>query len=177
MTSVCSARVLGSWGEEARFSFRLVFTYVPRRALGRASGVAVGSPPWGCGIPYPHWRGEPWGDVAISHTPPRHTHPHARDSSQLTHAPEPPVSRSKFSTSLGGGGGPRGHPCGGEMGSHGPPQAPIFSGLFFFFCAMFYLFSKEFAVLAAMLITPCDSLSALLTVPCCTIDHLHSSRP
>ena len=26
-------------------------------------------------------------------------------------------------------------------------------------------------------ITPCDSLSALLTVPCCTIDHLHSSRP
>ena len=26
-------------------------------------------------------------------------------------------------------------------------------------------------------ITPCDSLSALLTVPCCTIHHLHSSRP
>ena len=52
--------------------------------------------------------------------------------------------------SLGGGGGPRGHPCGGEMGSHGPPQAPIFSGLFSF-CAIFYLFSWEFAVLAAML--------------------------
>ena len=138
------AGVLGSWGEEARFSFRLVFTYVPRRALGRASGVAVGSPPWGCGIPYPHWRGEPWGDCNLPHR-----HIHARDSSQLTHAPEPPVSRSKFSTSLGGGGGPRGHPCGGEMGSHGPPQAPIFSGRFSF-CAIFYLFSWEFAVLAML---------------------------
>ena len=27
---------------------------------------------------------------------------------------------------LGRRGGPRGCPCGGEMGSHGPPQAPIF---------------------------------------------------
>ena len=60
------------------------------------------------------------------------------------------------------------------MGSHGPPQAPIL-----LFCAIFYLFSWEFAGLAAMqhAITPCDSLSALLNVPCCTIDHLHSSRP
>ena len=31
---------------------------------------------------------------------------------------------------LGGGGGPRGHPCGGEMGSHGPPQLPIFSSVY-----------------------------------------------
>ena len=28
---------------------------------------------------------------------------------------------------LGGREGPRGYPCGGAMGSHGPPQAPIFS--------------------------------------------------
>ena len=34
---------------------------------------------------------------------------------------------------LGGGGGPRGHPWGGEMGSHGPPQAPIFFETFFLF--------------------------------------------
>ena len=43
---------------------------------------------------------------------------------------------------------------------------------FFLFSAFFYLFSWEFGVLAAMhanAITPCDSLSALLTVPCCTI--------
>ena len=85
---------------------------------------------------------------------------------------ETPRRLDEFLWALGGGGGPGGYPCGGEMGSHGPPQAPIF-----IFCAIFYLFSKEFAVLAAMLITPCDSLSALLTVPCCTIDHLHSSRP
>ena len=35
----------------------------------------------------------------------------------------------------------------------------------FFFLRDFYLFSWEFAVLAAHAITPCDSLSALLTVP------------
>ena len=63
----CSARVLllGSFGgEEARFSFRLVFTYVPRRALGRASGV--GSPPGGAGSPT-HTGGEPWGDCNLPH--------------------------------------------------------------------------------------------------------------
>ena len=49
---------------------------------------------------------------------------------------------------LGRRGGPRGCPCGGEMGSHGPPQAPIFLEFFF---AIFYLFSWEFGVLAAML--------------------------
>ena len=52
------------WGEEARFSFRLVFTYVPRRALGRASGV--GSPPGGAGSPT-HTGGEPWGDCNLPH--------------------------------------------------------------------------------------------------------------
>ena len=63
---------------------------------------------------------------------------------------------------------------GGEMGSHGPPQqAPIFLQIF---GPIFYLFSWESAYLRHA-ITPCDSLSALLTVPCCTIDHLHSSRP
>ena len=69
----------------------------------------------------------------------------------------------------------------GGDGVRWPPQAPIFSGFFcagadFFglFCAIFHLFSWEFAVLAAML---SRQLSALLTVPCCTIDHLHSSRP
>ena len=48
----------------------------------------------------------------------------------------------------------------GEMGSPSPPQAPIFS--FFSFLAIFYLFSWEFGGHA---ITPCDSLSAQLTVP------------
>ena len=56
------------------------------------------------------------------------------------------------------------------MGSHGPPQPDFF----LFFRAIFYLFM---GLIAAIAITPCDSLSALLTVPCCTIDHLHSSRP
>ena len=41
---------------------------------------------------------------------------------------------------ISGGGceGPRGYPCGGEMGSHGPPQAPIFF-VFFFFLRKFSL--------------------------------------
>ena len=43
---------------------------------------------------------------------------------------------------LGRRGGPRGCACGGEMGPHGPPQAPIFQG--FLFSAIFYLFSWEF---------------------------------
>ena len=80
-----------------------------------------------------------------------------------------------YSIPLGRRGGPRGCPCGGEMGSHGPPQAPIFSALFSFL-RDFLLVSWEFLYLQHA-ITPCDSLSALLTVPCCTIDHLHSSRP
>ena len=79
----------------------------------------------------------------------------------------------------GGGGGPRalgGTPhraCGGEMGSRSPPQAPIL------FLRDFSLVSWEFGVLLrpCSRLGPCDSLSALLTVPCCTIDHLHSSRP
>jgi len=33
---------------------------------------------------------------------------------------------------LGGGEGPWGCPCGGEMGSPSPPQAPIFWDVFFF---------------------------------------------
>jgi len=36
------------------------------------------------------------------------------------------VLRCGVPTSLGGGGGPRGCPCGGEMGSPSPPQSPIF---------------------------------------------------
>ena len=48
--------------------------------------------------------------------------------------------------------------------------------LIIFFRAIFYLFNGNSADLRPC-ITPCDSLSALLTVPCCTIDHLHSSRP
>ena len=66
--------------------------------------------------------------------------------------------------------------AGGEMGSPSPPQAPIFL-TFFFFARFFTLFSWEFGALAAMPITPCDILSALLTVPCCSTDRLHSSRP
>ncbi len=49
---------------------------------------------------------------------------------------------------LGGGEGPRGYPCGGEMGSPSPPQAPIF---WYFSRQIFYLFSWEHGVLAAML--------------------------
>ena len=65
------------------------------------------------------------------------------------------------------------------MGSHGPLQAPIFSGRFFLFCPIFYLFHGNSLYLRPCYLTPCefDNLSALLTVPCCTIDHLHSSRP
>ena len=37
---------------------------------------------------------------------------------------------------LGGGEGPRGYPCGGEMGSPSPPHAPIFWH--------FFLFSRDF---------------------------------
>ena len=77
----------------------------------------------------------------------------------------------------GGAGALEGTHAGGRWGPTARRRRRFFGTFFFFFCAIFYLFSKEFAVLAAMLITPCDSLSALLTVPCCTIDHLHSSRP
>ena len=45
---------------------------------------------------------------------------------------------------LGGGGAPRGYPCGGEMGSHGPPQAPIFPR-FFFFARFSTCFHENFA--------------------------------
>ena len=44
----------------------------------------------------------------------------------------------------------------------------------FSFLAIFYLFSWEFGGHA---ITPCDILSALLTVPRCSTDRLHSSPP
>ena len=77
--------------------------------------------------------------------------------------------------SVGGRGGPRGYPCGGAMGSHGPPQAPM--SHFSFFPGFFTCFHGNSARTCGHAITPCDSLSALLTVPCCTIDHLHSSRP
>ena len=41
---------------------------------------------------------------------------------------------------ISGGGceGPRGYPCGGEMGSHGPPQAPIFSAFLRDFSLVFH---------------------------------------
>ena len=51
--------------------------------------------------------------------------------------------------SLGARAGPRGYPCGGEMGSDGPPQAPIFSD-FFLFCAIFHLFSGNSAMLSRL---------------------------
>ena len=50
------------------------------------------------------------------------------------------------SKALGRRGAPRGCPCGGEMGSHGPPQAPIFSGFFSFF-AIFTCFHGNSAYL------------------------------
>ena len=65
--------------------------------------------------------------------------------------------------SLGRRGAPRGCPCGGEMGSHGPPQAPIFSAFFFF--SRFLLVFMGILRTCGHAITPCDSLSALLTVP------------
>ena len=45
-----------------------------------------------------------------------------------------------------------------------PAAGADFFGIFSFL-AIFYLFSWEFGVLAAIAITPCDSLSAQLTVP------------
>jgi len=82
----------------------------------------------------------------------------------LCPVPSPVRLRTALQVSVGGRESPRGYPCGGEMGSHGPRAD------FSFFAPFFTLFSWEFGVLAAML-SPCDSLSALLTVPCCTIDH------
>ena len=46
----------------------------------------------------------------------------------------------------GGRGGPRGYPCWGPMGSHGPPQAPIFWE-FFFFAPVFTCFHGNSAYL------------------------------
>ena len=74
---------------------------------------------------------------------------------------------------LGGGGGSRGYPCGGVPW---PAAGADFLWTFFFF-AIFYLFSWEFAVLAAMLSRLATACRPLLNVPCCTIDHLHSSWP
>ena len=65
---------------------------------------------------------------------------------------------------LGRRGGPRGCPCGGEMGSHGPPQAPICWSFFFFFCDFLLVF-MGIRRTCGHAITPCDSLSAQLTVP------------
>ena len=48
---------------------------------------------------------------------------------------------------LGRRGGPRGCPCGGEMGSHGPPQAPIFRSFFFLFSRFFTCFHGNSAYL------------------------------
>ena len=64
--------------------------------------------------------------------------------------------------SLGGGEGPRGYPCGGEMGSPSPPQAPIFWGFLF---ARFFTCFMGIRRTCGHAITPCDSLSAQLTVP------------
>ena len=49
------------------------------------------------------------------------------------------------SVPLGGGEGPRGYPCGGEMGPPSPPQAPIF--LAFFFARFFTCFHGNSAYL------------------------------
>jgi len=62
-------------------------------------------------------------------------------------------------------------------GGDGVPQPAAGADFLAFFLFRAILFSWEFGVLAAMLSRLGDSLSALLTVPCCTIDHLHSSRP
>ena len=79
-------------------------------------------------------------------------------------------------STLGGGEGPRGYPCGGEMGSPSPRQAPIFLA-FFSFSRDFLLVFMGIRRTCGHAITPCDILSALLTVPCCSTDRLHSSRP
>ena len=73
------------------------------------------------------------------------------------------------------------------MRERGGVPWPAAADFFFFLYSIFYLFSWEVGVLAAMLSRLATSLatwhmlSALLTVsltvPCCTIDHLHSSRP
>ena len=77
------------------------------------------------------------------------------------------------SQSLGGGGAPRGYPCGGEMESPSPPRAPIFEYFLRYFSLVFMGIRRT----CGHAITPCDILSALLTVPCCSTDRLHSSRP
>ena len=58
-----------------------------------------------------------------------------------------------------------------------PAAGADFFAIFFFFSRDFLLVFMGIRCTCGHAITPCDSLSALLTVPCCTIDHLHSSRP
>jgi len=78
---------------------------------------------------------------------------------------------------LGGGGAPRGYPCGGEMGSHGPPQAPIFF-IFAPFSTCFHRIRMlRLRQLIATMLSLRQPVGAADRVPCCTTDHLHSSRP
>ena len=60
-----------------------------------------------------------------------------------------------------------GAPEGVHAGGDGVPWPAAGADFLEFFFAIFYLFSWEFGVLAAMLsrLGPCDSLSAQLTVP------------
>ena len=56
------------------------------------------------------------------------------------------------------------------------PQQDRFLWHFFFF-AHFLLVFMGMRRTCGHAITPCDIFSALLTVPCCSTDRLHSSRP
>ena len=71
-------------------------------------------------------------------------------------------------------------PGGGRPSS--PPERPcpgsgIKTGVFFRPSILVFTCFHGNSAYCGHAITPCDSLSALLTVLCCTIDRLHSSRP
>ena len=125
-----------------------------------------------------------------SHFPNTATHPSSSDGEPELRAASRDLSlRAGWAlwrvavSGSGAGGGALGRPARGPQtpegvsmqggdGSHGTPQAPIFSDFFGHFLLVFMGARRT----CGHAITPCNILSALLPVPCCTIDHLHSSR-
>ena len=64
--------------------------------------------------------------------------------------------------------------AGGRWGPTARRRRRFFRDFFSFFARCFTCF-QGIRRSCGHAITPCDSLLALLTVPCCTIDHPHSS--
>ena len=89
--------------------------------------------------------------------------------------PEYLIAYHRENSLWGGAGALEGTHAGGRWGPTARRRRRFFR-IFSFFARFFTCF-QGIRRSCGHAITPCDSLSALLTVPCCTIDHLHSSRP